>query len=309
VALDTVNAQTAEEAQKRPEFASLTAVHPTKRLTVAGGTDIKAMGLVDIFSPLAMGQRGVIVAPPKSGKSTMVQRLAESIAANHPDVHLMVVLVDENPETVTELQRSVKGEVIASTFDRPADDHTTIGELAIERAKRLVELGHDVVVIVDSITRLARAYQLTGTHSRGSQQADAAWLYPPKRLVGAGRQVEGGGSLTVLGTLLADSGQAIDDQVAHEISQLATVELVLSPEASRARLFPAIDVVRSGTSRDEALVGHKDAMVTDGFRRHALHADPVEVLGYLMELSEKTGGADKMVDALSTSEATFRQGS
>jgi len=309
VALDTVNAQTAEEAQKRPEFASLTAVHPTKRLTVAGGTDIKAMGLVDMFSPLAMGQRGVIVAPPKSGKSTMVQRLAESIAANHPDVHLMVVLVDENPETVTELQRSVKGEVIASTFDRPADDHTTIAELAIERAKRLVELGHDVVVIVDSITRLARAYQLTGTHSRGSQQADAAWLYPTKRLVGAGRQVEGGGSLTVLGTLLADSGQAIDDQVAHEISQLATVELVLSPEASRARLFPAIDVVRSGTSRDEALVGHKDAMVTDEFRRHALHADPVEVLGHLMALSEKPGGTDKMVDALSTSEATFRQGS
>jgi len=172
-----------------------------------------------------------------------------------------------------------------------------------------VELGHDVVVIVDSITRLARAYQLTGTHSRGSNQADAAWLYPTKRLVGAGRQVEGGGSLTVLGTLLADSGQAIDDQVAHEISQLATVELVLSSEASRARLFPAIDVVRSGTSRDEALVGQRDAMVSDEFRRHALHADPVDVLSHLMELSEKAGGTDKMIEALSASEATFRPGS
>jgi len=308
VAVDSINAQSVDDAQKRPEFANLTAIQPTKRLAVAGGSDIKSMGLVDLFAPLAMGQRGIIVAPPKSGKSTMVQRLAEAIATNHPDVHLMVVLVDENPETVTELQRSVKGEVISSTFDRPADDHTTIAELAIERAKRLVELGHDVVVIFDSITRLARAYQLTGTHSRGSQQADASWLYPTKRLVGAGRQVEGGGSLTILGTLLADTGQAIDDQVAHEVSQLATVELVLSAEASRARLFPAIDVVRSGTSRDEALMGHRDATVTDQFRRHALHADPVDVLGHLMGLAEKAGGTEELVDKLQSSTVEFRQG-
>ncbi|AVG24384.1 transcription termination factor Rho [Pontimonas salivibrio] len=308
VSVDTINAQSLDDAHKRPDFASLTAIQPTKRLSVAGGSDIKSMGLVDLFAPLAMGQRGIIVAPPKSGKSTMVQRLAEAIAANHPDVHLMVVLVDENPETVTELQRSVKGEVIASTFDRPADDHTTIAELAIERAKRLVELGHDVVVIFDSVTRLARAYQLTGTQSRGSQQADAAWLYPTKRLVGAGRQVEGGGSLTVLGTLLADTGQAIDDQVAHEISQLATVELVLSSEASRARLFPAIDVVRSGTSRDEALMGHSDATVMDEFRRHALHADQVEVLSHLMAIAEKTPAAEDIVEKLRTSPVEFRQG-
>lgn len=308
VSVDTINAQSVDDAHKRPDFASLTAIQPTTRLSVAGGSDIKSMGLVDLFAPLAMGQRGIIVAPPKSGKSTMVQRLAEAIAANHPDVHLMVVLVDENPETVTELQRSVKGEVIASTFDRPADDHTTIAELAIERAKRLVELGHDVVVIFDSVTRLARAYQLTGTQSRGSQQADAAWLYPTKRLVGAGRQVEGGGSLTVLGTLLADTGQAIDDQVAHEISQLATVELVLSSDASRARLFPAIDVVRSGTSRDEALMGHSDATVMDEFRRHALHADQVEVLSHLMAIAEKTPAADDIVEKLRNSPVEFRQG-
>lgn len=308
VSVDTINAHSVDDAHKRPDFATLTAIQPTKRLSVAGGSDIKSMGLVDLFAPLAMGQRGIIVAPPKSGKSTMVQRLAEAIAANHPDVHLMVVLVDENPETVTELQRSVKGEVIASTFDRPADDHTTIAELAIERAKRLVELGHDVVVIFDSVTRLARAYQLTGTQSRGSQQADAAWLYPTKRLVGAGRQVEGGGSLTVLGTLLADTGQAIDDQVAHEISQLATVELVLSSEASRARLFPAIDVVRSGTSRDEALMGHNDATVLDEFRRHALHADQVDVLSHLMAIAEKTPATADIVEKLRTSPVEFRQG-
>ena len=308
VSVDTINAQSVDEAQKRPEFGTLTAIQPTKRLSVAGGSEIKSMGLVDLFAPLAMGQRGIIVAPPKSGKSTMVQRLAEAIAANHPDVHLMVVLVDENPETVTELQRSVKGEVIASTFDRPADDHTTIAELAIERAKRLVELGHDVVVIFDSVTRLARAYQLTGTHSRGSQQADASWLYPTKRLVGAGRQVEGGGSLTILGTLLAETGQAIDDQVAHEVSQLATVELVLSAEASRARLFPAIDVVRSGTSRDEALMGQRDATVMDEFRRHALHADPVEVLGHLMALADKASGTEDLVEKLRNSPVEFRQG-
>jgi transcription termination factor Rho len=245
-----------------------------------------------------MGQRGIIVAPPKSGKSTMVQRLAEAIAENHPDVHLMVVLVDENPETVTELQRSVKGEVIASTFDRPADDHTTIAELAIERAKRLVELGHDVVVIFDSVTRLARAYQLTGTHSRGSSQVDASWLYPTKRLVGSGRQVEGGGSLTVIGTLLADTGQAIDDAVAHEVSQLATVELHLSEEASRGRLFPPLDVVRSGTSRDDALIGAKNAQVLDEFRRQALDASPVEVLNHLIEIAQKTSDIDTMVDSI-----------
>ena len=298
VSVDTINAQSVDEAQKRPEFADMTAVHPTKRLGVAGGSGVKALGLVDLFSPLAMGQRGIIVAPPKSGKSTMVQRLAEAIAENHPDVHLMVVLVDENPETVTELQRSVKGEVIASTFDRPADDHTTIAELAIERAKRLVELGHDVVVIFDSVTRLARAYQLTGTHSRGSSQVDASWLYPTKRLVGAGRQVEGGGSLTVIGTLLADTGQAIDDAVAHEVSQLATVELHLSEEASRGRLFPPLDVVRSGTSRDDALIGAKNAQVLDEFRRQALDASPVEVLNHLIEIAQKTSDIDTMVDSI-----------
>jgi transcription termination factor Rho len=305
VSVDTINAQTIDDAQKRPEFAQMTAVHPTKRLPVAGGSGVKALGLVDLFSPLAMGQRGIIVAPPKSGKSTMVQRLAEAVAENHPDVHLMVVLVDENPETVTELQRSVKGEVIASTFDRPADDHTTIAELAIERAKRLVELGHDVVVIFDSITRLARAYQLTGTHSRGSGQADAAWLYPTKRLVGSGRQVEGGGSLTVLGTLLADTGQAIDDSVAHEVSQLATVELHLSEEASRGRLFPAIDVVRSGTSRDEALLGAKNATVLDEFRRQALGASEVEVLNYLIEIANKASDTDAMVESIKQGNPAF----
>ena len=305
VAVDSINAQSVDDAQKRPEFAQMTAVNPTKRLSVAGGSGVKALSLVDLFAPLAMGQRGIIVAPPKSGKSTMVQRLAEAIAENHPDVHLMVVLVDENPETVTELQRSVKGEVIASTFDRPADDHTTIAELAIERAKRLVELGHDVVVIFDSITRLARAYQLTGSHSRGSFQAEASWLYPTKRLVGAGRQVEGGGSLTLLGTLLADSGSAMDDAVAHEVSQLATVELHLSEEASRARLFPAIDVVRSGTSCDEALIGAKNAKVLDEFRRHALEASPVEVLNQLIEIADKTADIDVMVDSIKKASATL----
>lgn len=305
VAVDSINAQSVDDAQKRPEFAQMTAVHPTKRLAVAGGSGVKALSLVDLFAPLAMGQRGIIVAPPKSGKSTMVQRLAEAIAENHPDVHLMVVLVDENPETVTELQRSVKGEVIASTFDRPADDHTTIAELAIERAKRLVELGHDVVVIFDSITRLARAYQLTGTHSRGSQQADASWLYPTKRLVGSGRQVEGGGSLTLLGTLLADSGSAMDDAVAHEVSQLATVELHLSEEASRARLFPSIDVVRSGTSRDDALIGAKNAKVLDEFRRHALDASPVDVLNQLIEIADKTADIDTMVENIKKASSTL----
>lgn len=306
VTVDSINAQTVEEAAKRPDFGTLTAVHPSARLLVESGSKNPAMRLVDLFAPLAKGQRGVIVAPPKSGKSTLVQNLAQSIAEGYPDVHLMVVLVDENPETVTELQRVVKGEVIASTFDRPADDHTTIAELAIERAKRLVELGHDVVVIVDSITRLARAYQLTGTHSRGSGQADASWLYPTKRLVGSGRQVENGGSLTVLGTVLADTGQAIDDAIAHEITQLATTELVLNADAARARIFPALDVVRSGTARDDALLGHQDAKVIDDFRRRAVGHSPLEVLSYLTEKVASQTSADALVESLDRDTPQFQ---
>lgn len=298
VSVDTVNAQSVDDAANRSEFHTLTPVYPTSRLQVETGSDKPAMRLVDLFAPLAKGQRGVIVAPPKSGKSTLIQGLAESIANGYPDIHLMVVVVDENPETVTELQRVVKGEVIASTFDRPADDHTTIAELAIERAKRLVELGHDVVVIVDSITRLARAYQLTGTHSRGSAQADAAWLYPTKRLVGAGRQIENGGSLTVLGTVLADTGQDIDAAIAHEITQLATTELVLDAGAARARMFPALDVVRSSTARDEVLLGANDATVLDEFRRQAVGHQPREVLSYLTEKLAKNPSADALVEAI-----------
>jgi transcription termination factor Rho len=298
VSVDSVNAKSVDEAANRPEFHTLTPVHPTSRLQVETGSDKPAMRLVDLFAPLAKGQRGVILAPPKSGKSTLIQGLAESIANGYPDIHLMVVVVDENPETVTELQRVVKGEVIASTFDRPADDHTTIAELAIERAKRLVELGHDVVVIVDSITRLARAYQLTGTHSRGSAQADVAWLYPTKRLVGSGRQIENGGSLTVLGTVLADTGQDIDAAIAHEITQLATTELVLDAGAARARMFPALDVVRSSTARDEVLLGANDATVLDEFRRQAVGHQPREVLSYLTEKLAKNPSADALVEAI-----------
>ena len=298
VSVDSVNAQSVDDAAARPDFHSLTPVHPSSRLQVETGSDKPAMRLVDLFAPLAKGHRGVIVAPPKSGKSTLIQGLAESIANGYPDIHLMVVVVDENPETVTELQRVVKGEVIASTFDRPADDHTTIAELAIERAKRLVELGHDVVVIVDSITRLARAYQFTGTHARGSAQADASWLYPTKRLVGSGRQIENGGSLTVLGTVLADTGQAIDAAIAHEITQLATTELVLDAGAARARMFPALDVVRSSTSRDDHLLGANDATVLDEFRRLAVGHQPREVLSYLTEKLALNPSADALVEAI-----------
>jgi transcription termination factor Rho len=305
VSVDSVNAQTVDEAATRPDFHTLTPVHPTSRLKVESGSDKPAMRLVDLFAPMAKGQRGVILAPPKSGKSTLIQGLAESIANGYPDIHLMVVVVDENPETVTELQRVVKGEVIASTFDRPVDDHTTIAELAIERAKRLVELGHDVVVIVDSITRLARAYQMTSTHSRGSAQADAAWLYPTKRLIGSGRQIENGGSLTVFGTVLADTGQAIDDAIAHEITQLATTELVLDAGAARARMFPALDVVRSSTSRDDVLLGASDAVVLDEFRRLAVGHQPREVLSYLTEKLASNPSSSALVEAIQKDSPRF----
>ena len=242
VSVDTINGQTVDEAANRVDFQVLTAVYPTERLRMETSKDELAGRMVDVFTPVGKGQRGVIVGPAGSGKSHMVASLAAAVAQNSPDAHLMVVLVDEQPEAITDMQRGAKGEVITSTFDRSADDHTTIAELAIERAKRLVELGHDVVVFLDSVTRLARAYQQSiGGTSRGGG-SDSAWVYPTKKLFGAARNVEGGGSLTIIGTLATDTGMNLDDVVASEIAGTATMELRLSQDAAASRLFPAVDM-------------------------------------------------------------------
>jgi len=227
--------------------------------------------MVDIFAPIAKGQRAVIVGPSKTGKSQIVQSMAHSIAQNTPDAHLMVVLIDEQPETISDVQREAKGEVIASSFDRSVDDHTTIAELAIERAKRLVELGHDVVVIVDSLTRLARAYQLSLGELPELVQPTRPGFTRPKKLFGAARNVEGGGSLTMLATLVTQTGLAMDDVVASEISGAATMELTLDGVAAQARVLPAFDIARSGTRKEEAILG-KDEVSAIATIRHKLSA-------------------------------------
>ena len=259
VSVDTINGQTLDEAAHRVDFQALTAVYPSERIRLETSKDEIAGRMADVFTPVGKGQRGVIVGPAGSGKSHMVAAMAAAIAQNAPDAHLMVVLVDEQPEAITEMQRGAKGEVITSTFDRSADDHTTIAELAIERAKRLVELGHDVVVFLDSLTRLARAYQQSiGGTSRGGG-SDSAWVYPTKKLFGAARNVEGGGSLTIIGTLAMDTGMSLDDVVASEIAGTATMELRLSQAAAASRLFPAVDIRNSGTRKDDQLLSADEA--------------------------------------------------
>ena len=289
VSVDTINGQTVEEAANRVDFQVLTAVYPTERLRMETSKDELAGRMVDVFTPVGKGQRGVIVGPAGSGKSHMVASLAAAVAQNSPDAHLMVVLVDEQPEAITDMQRGAKGEVITSTFDRSADDHTTIAELAIERAKRLVELGHDVVVFLDSVTRLARAYQQSiGGTSRGGG-SDSAWVYPTKKLFGAARNVEGGGSLTIIGTLATDTGMNLDDVVASEIAGTATMELRLSQDAAASRLFPAVDMRVSGTRKDDALLSADEVRAISDIRQGMAAMDSRAGLHAVLEGMKSSG--------------------
>lgn len=282
VSVDSVNGQTVDEAASRVDFQALTAVYPTERLRMETSADNVTGRTLDIFTPVGKGQRGVIVGAPKTGKSTILSAIASAVAENAPDAHLMVVLIDEHPEAITELQRHAKGEVIASTFDRSADDHTTIAELAVERAKRLVELGHDVVVLVDSLTRLARAYQQSLGGGRGLG-GDTAWLYPTKKLFGAARNVENGGSLTIIGTLVTDTGIQGDDVVASEVAGSATLELHVSHEAAAARMFPALDISHSATRKDDQLLAKDEAVVVADIRKALGATSATAGLGVVLE--------------------------
>ena len=256
VRIDTINGMDLESARNRVDFGKLTPLYPQDRLRLEVEPNNLTTRVIDLVAPIGKGQRGLIVSPPKAGKTMVLQAIANAITTNDPDVHLMVVLVDERPEEVTDMQRSVKGEVIASTFDRPAEDHTTVAELAIERAKRLVELGHDVVVLLDSITRLGRAYNLAAPTSGRilSGGVDSSALYPPKRFFGAARNIEEGGSLTIVGTCLVDTGSRMDDVIYEEFKGTGNSELILDRKLAEKRIFPAIDVQRSGTRREELLL-------------------------------------------------------
>jgi transcription termination factor Rho len=267
--VDTLNGTDPQEARRRPDFYKLTALYPQERLRLETEPHLLTTRLIDLVMPIGMGQRALIVAPPKAGKTMILQAMANAITYNYPDVHLMVLLVDERPEEVTDMQRSISGEVIAATFDRPPTDHTALAELAIERAKRLVEAGQDVVVLLDSITRLGRAYNLAAP-ARGRTMSggiDSTALYPPKRFLGAARNIEHGGSLTILATALVETGSAMDTVIFEEFKSTGNAELKLDRGLADARVFPAIDVSASGTRHDEALLPPAELALVHQLRR------------------------------------------
>lgn len=267
--LDSINGMTVEEASRRPQFSKLTPLYPQERLKMETAQNKLTGRVMDIFAPIGKGQRGLIVSPPKAGKTITLQDIANAISANNPEVHLMVVLVDERPEEVTDMQRTVQGEVISSTFDRPATDHTTVAELAIERAKRLVELGQDVVVLLDSMTRLARAYNIAQPASGRilSGGVDAQALYPPKKFFGAARNIEDGGSLTIISSALVETGSKMDEVIFEEFKGTGNMELRLSRELSEKRMFPAIDINASGTRREELITPPQELAIVYRLRR------------------------------------------
>jgi transcription termination factor Rho len=290
VRLDKVNGLDPEASVHRPEFSKLVPLYPQERLRLETDPTNMVTRIIDLICPIGKGQRGLIVSPPKAGKTMILQAIANAITKNNPECHLMVVLVDERPEEVTDMQRTVKGEVIHSTFDHPADDHTTVAELAIERAKRLVEMGHDVVVLLDSITRLGRAYNQAAPASGRilSGGVDSTALYPPKRFFGAARNIENGGSLTILATALIETGSRMDEVIFEEFKGTGNMELRLRRELADKRLFPAVDVDASSTRKEEILLAPDELKIIWQLRR-VLHAlEPQQALELLMEQMRKT---------------------
>ncbi|GAB3276939.1 transcription termination factor Rho [Microbacterium lacusdiani] len=290
VKVDSVNGLSVEDAANRVEFSKLTPLYPQERLRLETAHEKLTQRIIDLVAPIGKGQRGLIVAPPKAGKTIVLQQIANAIAQNNPEAHLMVVLVDERPEEVTDMQRTVKGEVIASTFDRPAEDHTTVAELAIERAKRLVELGRDVVVLLDSITRLGRAYNVSAPTSGRvlSGGVDASALYPPKRFFGAARNIENGGSLTILATALVETGSKMDEVIFEEFKGTGNMELRLSRQLADKRIFPAVDINASSTRREEMLLSPDEVKITWKLRRALAGLSPEQALATILDKLKET---------------------
>ena len=290
VRIDTINGADPEAAKHRVEFQKLTPLYASERLRLETESTNLIGRVIDIAAPIGKGQRGLIVSPPKAGKTMILQSIANSITTNNPECHLMIVLVDERPEEVTDFQRTVKGEVIASTFDRPATDHTSVAELAIERAKRLVELGHDVVVLLDGITRLGRAYNLAAPASGRilSGGVDSSALYPPKKFFGAARNIEDGGSLTILATALIETGSKMDEVIFEEFKGTGNMELRLRREFADKRIFPAIDAVQSGTRREELLMSKEELQIVWKLRRVLSGLDGQQALELLLERLKKS---------------------
>ena len=290
VQVDTVNGQTPDQAKGRPEFGKLTPLYPNQRLRLETDPKILTTRVIDLIMPIGKGQRALVVSPPKAGKTTILQNIANAIATNNPECYMMVVLVDERPEEVTDMQRSVRGEVIASTFDRPPGDHTTVAELAIERAKRLVEQGQDVVVLLDSITRLGRAYNNSSPASGRilSGGVDSNALYPPKRFLGAARNIENGGSLTIIATAMVETGSAGDTVIFEEFKGTGNAELKLDRKISERRVFPAVDVNLSSTRKDELLLSPEEFSIVHKLRRVLSGLDSQQAIDLLISQLKKT---------------------
>ncbi|MDR1775769.1 MAG: transcription termination factor Rho [Actinomycetes bacterium] len=282
--LDSINGMTPEESYDRPKFSGLTPVYPDERLTMERGRQYFTARTIDLVAPIGKGQRGMIVSPPKAGKTEILKDIAASIHANDPEVHLMCLLVDERPEEVTDMQRSIHGEVVSSTFDMPSENHIAVTELVLERAKRLVEAGRDVVILLDSITRLARAYNLAAPASGRilSGGVDSAALYPPKKFFGAARNIENGGSLTILATALVDTGSKMDEVIFEEFKGTGNMELRLDRNLADRRIFPAIDIVASGTRKEELLLARDEAPFVWGVRRILHNVDPERAMQQLL---------------------------
>ena len=290
----------AEQVRSRPDFGKLTPLYPQERLKLET-TPMQLTGrIIDLIAPIGKGQRALLVSPSKAGKTMIMQQIANAISTNNPEVKLMVVLVDERPEEVTDFERAVKGEVISSTFDRPAEDHTTVAELAIERAKRLVELGHDVVVLLDGITRLSRAYNLAAPASGRilSGGVDSAALYPPKKFLGAARNIEGGGSLTIIATALIETGSKMDEVIFEEFKGTGNSEIRLRREFAEKRIFPAIDVDASSTRREELLMSREELNIVWKLRRVLSGLESLQGLEMLLDRLRKTSSNGEFLMAI-----------
>jgi transcription termination factor Rho len=300
VRIDSVNGSDLEPSRPRPEFGKLTPLYPQERLKLETTPAQLTGRIIDLISPIGKGQRALLVSPSKAGKTMIMQQIANAISTNNPEVKLMVVLVDERPEEVTDFERAVKGEVISSTFDRPAEDHTTVAELAIERAKRLVELGHDVVVLLDGITRLSRAYNLAAPASGRilSGGVDSAALYPPKKFLGAARNIEGGGSLTIIATALIETGSKMDEVIFEEFKGTGNSEIRLRREFAEKRIFPAIDVDASSTRREELLMSREELNIVWKLRRVLSGLESLQGLEMLLDRLRKTSSNGEFLMAI-----------
>jgi len=288
--IDTVNGMDPETARRRPVFEQLTPLFPDERLRLETPEHDTAARIMDILCPIGKGQRGLIVSPPKAGKTTILKKVANSIAVNNPEVHLIVLLVDERPEEVTDMQRSVKGEVVASTFDQPSENHVQVTELVLDRVKRLVETGQDVVVLLDSITRMARAYNLN-TPASGrilSGGVDSTALYPPKKFFGAARNIEEGGSLTILATALVDTGSRMDEVIFEEFKGTGNMEIRLDRKLADKRIFPAIDIEMTGTRKEELLMEPAEAAMVWKLRGVLHSLEPAAAIELLIKKVRET---------------------